>query len=478
MKQLLVLFAALLCYSAATAQHTLNIIIKDAETSAPLPGATVLIKATGVSTSTNASGFAQLNNVTAGKQAFEFRYVGYVTKTDSLTFPLADTIIVALSPAEENELEEVHITATRSSRAIANIPTRVEVISGEELGEKANMKPGDIRMLLSETTGIQTQQTSATSANASIRIQGLDGKYTQIIRDGMPLYSGFSGGLGLLQIAPLDLKQVEVIKGSSSTLYGGGAIAGLVNLVSKTPTAKPQLNLLLNGTSAFGLDASAFYSQKFTKTGVTVYTAYNHGSPYDPADIDLTAIPLYDRFTLNPKIFFYFDDKTTLNFGINSTIENRIGGDLHYIKDGGDAQHSYFERNKTGRYSTQLQLDHNFNEHNSVTIKNTVGLYDRAITLPGYRFEGRQYNSYTEAAYSHTGKVSDWVAGLNLLTDKFGEERETSFPLRDYNHVTIGGFVQNTLDVSSKVTLETGLRADHHNEYGFFWLPRLSLLWR
>src|SRR3546814_7816009 len=85
------------------------------------------------------------------------------------------------------------------------------------------MKPGDIRMLLAESTGIQTQQTSATSGNSSIRIQGLDGKYTQMIRDGFPLYSGFSGGLGLLQIAPLDLQQVEVIKGSSSTLYGGGA---------------------------------------------------------------------------------------------------------------------------------------------------------------------------------------------------------------------------------------------------------------
>src|SRR5438094_165241 len=122
-----------------------------------------------------------------------------------------------------------------------------------------------------EITGIQTQQTSATSYNSSIRIQGLDGKYTQIIRDGLPLYSGFSGGLGLLQIVPLDLKQVEVIKGSASTLYGGGAIAGLVNLVSKTPTDERHLDFLLNGTSALGLDASGFYSQKFKKAGITLY---------------------------------------------------------------------------------------------------------------------------------------------------------------------------------------------------------------
>src|SRR6476646_9269095 len=99
----------------------------------------------------------------------------------------------------QKELDTVVISSTRSKRTIQNIPTRVEFIGGEELEEKGNMKPGDIRMMLNESTGIQTQQVSATSANSSIRIQGLDGKYTQIIRDGLPLYSGYSGGLGLLQ---------------------------------------------------------------------------------------------------------------------------------------------------------------------------------------------------------------------------------------------------------------------------------------
>src|SRR5690606_12015966 len=113
------------------------------------------------------------------------------------------------------------------------IPTRMEFIGLEELGEKANMKAGDIRMLLSESTGIQTQVTSATSGNASIRIQGLDGRYTQILKDGFPLFSGAASGMGLLQTPPLDLKQVEVIKGAASTLYGGRAIAALIILISK-----------------------------------------------------------------------------------------------------------------------------------------------------------------------------------------------------------------------------------------------------
>ena len=98
-------------------------------------------------------------------------------------------------------------------------------------------------MLLNEMTGIHIQQTSATSFNSDIRIHGLKGKYTQLLRDGMPLYGGFSSGLGLLQVAPLDLHQVEIIKGSNSTLYGGGAIAGLVNLVTKKPKEESKNNV-------------------------------------------------------------------------------------------------------------------------------------------------------------------------------------------------------------------------------------------
>ena len=262
MKILFVLFAVLFSTISAYSQNTYQAIIKDAKTNQLLTGATVKVLGTTLGTRSGNDGLVILNNIPSGKQVIQFSHVGFKNRRDTLTFPLEQTsptlILLETAAEHEQELDEVVVSATRSSRTIANIPTRVEVIAGEELDEKANMKPGDIRMLLAESTGIQTQQTSASSGNSSIRIQGLDGKYTQIIRDGFPLYSGFSAGLGLLQVAPLDLQQVEVIKGSSSTLYGGGAIAGLVNLVSKKPTAERQLNFLLNGTSALGLDASGF----------------------------------------------------------------------------------------------------------------------------------------------------------------------------------------------------------------------------
>ncbi|WP_316753311.1 TonB-dependent receptor [Pedobacter gandavensis] len=481
MKKLIVLAAILVSTVSAFAQNTYKAVIKDAEKNKPLPGATVKILNTNINAVSDPNGLVTLSNIPSGKQVIQYSYVGFQTKTDTLTFPLAETTIVTIlleEAKEDEELEEVIVSATRSSRTIDNIPTRVEVIAGEELDEKGNMKPGDIRMLLAESTGIQTQQTSATSGNAAIRIQGLDGKYTQIIRDGFPLYSGFSGGLGLLQIAPLDLQQVEVIKGSSSTLYGGGAIAGLVNLVSKKPTEERQLNFLLNGTSALGLDASGFYAQKFDKIGITVYGAYNKGTAYDPSDVGLTAIPKFDRFTLNPKLFFYFNEATTLSAGINATTEKRIGGDLEYVKGNGNASHSYFEENKTGRYSSQIELDHKIDENQKLTLRNSVSYYDRTIGLPNYLFSGVQVSTYSEANYSRNGEKADWVLGVNFLTDNFKEDQNNSTALRNYNYNTIGVFAQNTWNLSEKFSVESGIRGDYHNEYGFFFLPKISGLWK
>lgn len=481
MKKTILLLAALLCTAATYAQHTFTAIIKDAKTNAPLAGASIKLPQLNKVAIANDSGGITLSGIPSGKQVIYFSYIGYDKRTDTLTFPLdqSSPMVILLQLAEqEEELEEVVVSATRSSRTIENIPTRIEVLVGEEIDEKANMKPGDIRMMLAETTGIQTQQTSATSANSSIRIQGLDGKYTQIIRDGFPLYSGFSGGLGLLQIAPLDLKQVEVIKGSSSTLYGGGAIAGLVNLVSKTPSDERQLSFLLNGTSALGLDASGFYAQKFEKIGATVYAAYNHGTAYDPVNIGLTAIPQYDRFTLNPKLFFYLTDKTTFTAGLNTTFEKRIGGDLQYIKGNGNASRSYFEQNETGRYSSQLELKHQLNAQQKLTFKNSLSYYDRSITMPNYLFSGVQFATYSEANYVKEGETADWVLGLNYITEDFKEDVINDFRSRTYKNNTMGGFVQNTYLASDKLTFESGLRGDYHSDYGFFLLPKISMLWK
>jgi outer membrane receptor for ferrienterochelin and colicins len=479
MRKLIISLLITFHFSNAFSQNTFTAHIKDGEAKTPLIGASAVIQGTANGAIADENGKIEINNIPNGKKILVVRSSGYKEKYDTLIFPLATTEPVEIFMEKEaEEIEEIIISTTRSSRTIDNTPTRVETISGEELEEKGNMKPGDIRMMLNESTGIQTQQTSATSYNSSIRIQGLDGRYTQILRDGFPLYSGFSGGLSLLQIAPLDLKQVEIIKGATSTLYGGGAIAGIINLISKTPNEKRELSFMVNGTSALGLDISGFYSQKFKHIGTTIFASYNSGTAYDPANIGLTAIPKFKRYTINPKIFFYFSKKTTMNIGFNSTAEDRIGGDIKYIEGKGDSTHSYFEKNKTNRFSTQLEINHIINNKSKFSFKNSLSYYDRSIEIPNYKFAGIQNSSFSEASYHRKGEKMEWIGGVNLWTDKFTQHKIDSIKVVDYNYTIFGAFIQNTWNATNKMTLETGLRGDFQNKYGFFLLPRISALFK
>jgi outer membrane receptor for ferrienterochelin and colicins len=468
---------ALFWATTGFSQQTYILTLLDEESREPVIGATVELMELQKGTVSDDRGQVIFENLPAGSYTFVVRFVGYEEQKFKRTFPLENPSETLELHHDHEEMETVLIASTRTSRTIEDIPTRIEVIAGEELGEKGNMKPGDIRMLLNESTGIQTQQTSATSYNSSIRIQGLDGKYTQLLRDGLPLYTGYSGGLSLMQIPPLDLAQVEVVKGSSSTLYGGGAIAGLVNLISKRPTEEGELDLMLNGTSALGLDASTFYSKSFGKWGTTVFASFNKGTAYDPAGIGLTAIPKFDRWTFNPKLFWNPTEGSELVLGVNWTTEDRLGGNLDFIQ-GEPVANPYFEENQTDRFSTQFSYKTTLGEGLTLQLKNSLNLFDRQILIPDFRFGGKQVSSFSEIHLSKSGEKAEWIGGLNLWTENFTQASlSKSFPL-DYRMNTFGVFVQNLWTISSDWSLESGLRVDTQKDYGAFVLPKGSLMYK
>lgn len=469
-------FTLIFSFSSTYAQSNLKLNIINADTKEPLKGASVKIIALNKTAVADSLGSVLFKEIVEGSYAIVISYVGFAEKEITITIPQTPNTIheVFLEEIEE-EQEDVVVTATRISRTISNTPTRTEVISGEELTEKGNMKPGDIRMMLNESTGIQTQQTSATSFNAGIRIQGLEGRYTQMLRDGYPMYSGFSGSLSLLQIAPLDLKQVEVIKGASSTLFGGGAIAGIVNLVSKTPTKQRKLDFLSNATSAGGLDLSSFYSQKFNKVGITVFASRNSNAPFDPASIGLTAIPKFQRYQINPRIFFY-GKKTTTDFGISYMTENRIGGSMEYINN---SIKGFFEKNNTDRITTQFGITKRLTENSTLQFKNSFSRFSRILSTPYNAFDALQQSSFTELSWNKKGSHSDWVIGTNLITENVAENPITINQDKiDYRYNTTGLFIQNAWSINEKIVIETGLRGDYVNEFGFEILPRIATMFK
>ncbi len=475
---------ALLYFNITQAQNTFRGIVKDSTTKEVLPGVSVMIKNSKIGNISNQAGEIILTNIANGKQKIMVSHVGYEPQEFVFEFPLPDTTVteLLLTIAVEKS-EEIVVQGTRSNRSIANTPTRVEVLT-EEIDEASTMDPSKVAHLLTHSTGIQVQQTSATSNTANVRIQGLDGRYTQILKDGFPLYGGFSGSLSIMQIPPLDLRQIEYIKGGASTLYGGGAISGLINLISKEPTTAETL-FHLNASHIGAFDANAFMSKKTDKIGFTLLAQRNTHKVFDADNDAFSDLPQLTKFNFNPKLFFYFTSKTKLSVGATFTNEKRLGGDLNLLNEETITTTNFYkEKNDISRTTTQIKFDHKLDHRQTITLRNSFNFFNRslfivpAFALGEYKFAGKQRSSFSEIAYSNKKNKNVLITGINFYTDDFKETPLQSNLLRNEAYQTIGAFGNYTFDIGSKVAIESGLRADYVVTQKWHILPRVSALFK
>lgn len=477
MKQLLGLSLGLflLISGKALGQYHLTLHITDGKN--PVTGASLTIDRSNKGGTSDSTGTILIRDIAGGRYTFRITCIGYEARKITLDLPgiAGDSMLIPLEPVQEM-LQNVLVSSSRTNSRIKDLPTRVEVLGTEDMEEESSMHPSNVAMLLSETSGIQTQQTSASSGNVQIRILGLDGKYTQLLKDGFPMYSGFSNGLSIMQIPPLDLRQVELIKGSSSSLYGGDAIAGIINFISKKPLFRPEWNFLVNQTSRAGTDMGSFYAGRKQHWGITLLNTFNHQAPTDIHNDGFTVLPRLTAFTINPKLFWYPTDSATLSLNVNTTYDDRAGGDLNAVKNGPSASHPYIEKSKSNRSYYQLEYQQHLPGEDLLTIRNSFSLFNRDIGIMDYTFSGKQSSSFSEVSYLHLWQGHKTVAGLNLITDRFKENRLTDSLIRDYNFTTTGIFMQDDWTLNKNLILETGIRNDYQNRYGNFFLPRLALL--
>lgn len=481
MQKLFVSLVATLFMCAAKAQNSFKIITKDNITKEPLIGLNIQLNK--ISAFTNSKGFAELKNIPDGLQRITFSYAGYKTLTDSFNFPMRNTDTVEIfMEIEKQELNEVIVQSTRTSRTINNTPTRIETIEGEELDEKNNMRPANVSMLLHESTGLQVQQTSATSGNASIRVQGLDGRYTQLLKDGYSNFGNFASGLSILEIPPLDLKQVEVIKGPASTLYGGGAIAGVVNFISKTPKENFEGDFILNRSNIGQTNLGGYVSQKKGKFGYSFLGLVNLQKAYDVDKDHFSEIPKSYNFTINPRLFYNINPSTTLMLGNSFTKGTNTGGDMEVIKNKPNVNHTYFETNNTIRNTTTFEIDKKFANKSSIKLKQSISIFDREISIPAYRFSGINTNGFTDLSFVFFKQKHTIITGVNFVFDKFKQEGTN---IQNAQSFSSGAYFQDTWDIAEKVKIESGIRIDNvnykNNNYDkkqTFILPRISTLFK
>ena len=372
------------------------------------------------------------------------------------------------------EHEAILVTSTRTERRIEDQPIRIEVVGREEIEEKLLMTPGDIAMLLNETAGLRVQPTAPSLGGASVRIQGLRGRYTQILSDGLPLFGGQTGALGPLQIPPMDLAQVEVIKGAASALYGASALGGVVNLISRRPHEERERELLLNQSTLDGTDAILWTSHAPSDTwGYTLLASGHRQSTADIDDDGWADLPSFRRGVIRPRVFWNNDRGASVLFTVGGMVEERTGG----TTDDGrtPAGTSHIEALDTRRADAGVVARLLVGESLLLSARGSATLQQHDHYFGFQRENDAHVTGFAETALSGANGAHTWVLGAALQYERYSADDVAGF---DYSFAVPGLFAQDEFDAAGWLTLAASARFDHHNEYGAFLSPRFSALLR
>jgi outer membrane receptor for ferrienterochelin and colicins len=375
------------------------------------------------------------------------------------------------------DIEEIIVTTTRRPTRIADTANRIEVIDQEELEEKVAMSPGDVVMLLSETSGLRVQMTAPGLGSANVRIQGLRGQYSQVLADGLPLYGGQTGSIGLLQIPPLDLGQVEVLKGVASALYGASALGGVINFISRQPDGVREL--LLNRTDQGGTDAGLWWANEPT-TESWSYSILATAHTQDGQDVDddgWTDIPEFRRTVLRPRFHWVGENGGQMLVTAGAMVEDRTGGTIGggRVPPGDPLAQPFVEGLDTERFDAGLTGRWPLPGERAFAVRASATDRDLDQTFGNTTEPSAFTTSLVEASVDGTSGKHGWIVGLALQSDRY---RNDALPAFNFDYDTAGLFAQDELQLGEAVTLSGSLRVDRHSDYGTFFSPRIATLWR
>lgn len=375
---------------------------------------------------------------------------------------------------EPAELDSIVVESTRSRRRVSDEPIRVEVIAQEEIEEKLLMTPGSIAMLVAETAGVRVQSTSPALGASNIRIQGLRGRYTQLLADGLPLYGGQAASIGLLQIPPTDLGRVEIIKGAASALYGPSALGGVINLISRRPRDAREAELLLNATSRDGQDMTGYVASPLSDGwGVSMVGGHHRQDDHDLDADGWIDMPAFRRNTLRPRLFWTGNNGAKAYATLGVMDEDRIGGTRPgaLMPYGRPFPMTQATRRVDGGAVVELPMGELASLHLRASAMDTAHVHRFGDVVE----DDRHRTAFAEASYGASAGDTTWLAGAAVQSDRF---RSRAFPAFDYRYTVPALFAQAEHAVRDDLILAASARWDDHSEYGARLSPRLSLLYR
>ena len=306
--------------------------VLDKETGEHLPFITVILKGTTIGTTTDNSGHYFLKNLPEGKFTLEFKYLGYKTVVREVKLEKGKTQEVNVEMEEDRiALDGVVVSANRSETSRRLAPTLVNVIDSKVFNTTSavNLAQG-----LNFQPGVRVETNCQNCGFQQVRINGLDGPYTQILIDSRPIFSALSGVYGLEQIPANMIDRVEVMRGGGSALFGSSAIAGTINIITKEPLRNSgELTHTLSsigGSSSFDNNTTlnASLVTENGKAGMYIFGQNRHRSGYDYDNDGYTELPKLKNQTVGFRSYLKTSTYSKLTFEYHHMNEYRRGGNL------------------------------------------------------------------------------------------------------------------------------------------------------
>jgi outer membrane receptor for ferrienterochelin and colicins len=378
--------------------------------------------------------------------------------------------VLYFAPFADLELETIVVTGTRSNHMVRDEPVKVEVVPEEEIEENLTVQPGNLSSLLAELPGVHIQSTAPGLGGATLSMRGMPGRHTLILQDGLPLLGAQTGGFGLLQTPPLDLQRVEVIKGVGSALYGGAGLGGVLNLASRLPDGESEI--LLNRSSHGATDAVGFFASELSPTlGYTV-SAGAHDQTQKDLDGDAWAdLAGYRRYTIRPRVFWNDGAGRSLFATLGLLDESRLGGTFAR-KTLADGQ-PFLDALQTRRIDGGLVAKSALRNDRQLETRWSMTRQTQDRNFGRQHVQDAQLSTHGEATIARSTLHNKWLLGIAM---QFEQLRSSNAPDAEYRYVVPALLLQDDFTVNDSVSMVASARVDHHNVFGTFFSPRLSIL--
>ncbi len=444
----------------------------------PLTDVSVSLTGTAVTTKTDSAGNYVFDKIALGSYKIVASAVGFRKVIKSVTIKEAETVDLNFDLSHfENDLNEVVVTGTLKEVKRLESPVPVEVYTQAYF--RKNPTPS-IFEALQNVNGVRPQLNCNICNTGDIHINGLEGPYTMILIDGMPIVSSLSSVYGLSGIPNSLVEQIEIVKGPASSLYGSEAVGGLINIITKKPQNAPKLSADIFSTTYGEINTDLGFKFK-AGSNVDVLTGVNYfkyGNPVDHNHDNFTDVTLQDRISVFQKWNFKRKHNRVFTLGGRYVYEDRWGGEMQWNKSYRGGDQVYGESIYTNRWELigsyqlpvkeKLFLAFSYNEHDQDSRYGTTSyIAEQKIGFAQLTWDKKAGNHdlLFGSALRYTFYDDNTPATTGVNQDL---KRNTWLP---------GIFVQDEITLSPKHKFLAGFRYDYNSVHGNIFTPRVAYKW-